>query len=121
MKKNTFISVFLFSLVFTLNAQTTYIADSRFEQKLIAMGYDDVMDHSVLTANISGVTTLDIVGLQYQEIYDLTGIEDFASLTTLYCNLNKLTTLDLSNNTNLVTVNCSQNQLTSIDVSGCLN
>ncbi len=54
-------------------------------------------------------------------IYDLTGIEDFTSLTTLYCNLNKLTTLDLSNNTNLVTLNYSQNMLTNIDVSGCIN
>jgi len=121
MKTIYFTSVLLFSLLLNLSAQTTAIPDSRFEQKLIALGYDDVPDHSVLTANISGVTTLDIVGLQFQEIYDLTGIEDFASLTTLYCNLNKLTTLDLSNNTNLVTLNCSQNMLTSIDVSGCLN
>lgn len=121
MKKIHLICTLLFSVFIHLNAQTTAIPDSRFEQKLIALGYDDVPDHSVLTANISGVTTLDIVGLQNQEIYDLTGIEDFASLQILYCNLNKLSTLDLSNNTNLVTVNCSQNMLTSLDVSGCLN
>lgn len=63
MKKIHFTSVLLFSFLLNLSAQTIAIPDSRFEQKLIALGYDDVPDHSVLTANISSVTTLDIVGI----------------------------------------------------------
>ena len=121
MKTNYTIYLVFLSLLFNLNAQTTSIPDSRFEQKLIDLGLDDVRDHSVLTANIADVKTLSIVGLQNQEINDLTGIEDFASLEELHCNLNKLTSLDLSNNTNLVKLICSQNLLTSIDLSGCLN
>ena len=50
-------------------------------------------------------------------ISDLTGIEDFISLTSLSCNDNQLTSLDLSNNTALTSLYCWQNQLTSLDLS----
>lgn len=40
---------------------TTAITDSNFEQALIDLGYDSgTVDGSVLTANISGVTTLTL-------------------------------------------------------------
>ena len=39
-------------------SQTTYVPDDNFEQALIDLGYDDTLDDYVLTANISGVTTL---------------------------------------------------------------
>jgi hypothetical protein len=35
-------------------AQNTYVPDNNFDQALIDLGYDDVLDDSVLTANISG-------------------------------------------------------------------
>ena len=50
-------------------------------------------------------------------ITDLTGIGLFTELTTLYCNSNQLTSLDLSKNPKLTFVNCTYNQLTSIDLS----
>ena len=50
-------------------------------------------------------------------ISDLSGIEAFTALTILWCEMNPLTFLDVSNNTNLTTLNCSFNQLTSLDVS----
>jgi len=50
-------------------------------------------------------------------ISDLTGIEYFSALTSLQCENNQLTTLDLSQNTVLLYFTCSNNQLTSIDVS----
>ena len=34
-------------------AQNTYVPDNNFEQALIDLGYDDALDDSVLTANIS--------------------------------------------------------------------
>ena len=34
-------------------AQNTYVPDNNFEQALIDLGYDDVLDDSVPTANIS--------------------------------------------------------------------
>jgi hypothetical protein len=50
-------------------------------------------------------------------ISDLTGIEYFTALTTLYCQDNQLTSLDVSTNTALEVLRCHNNQLTSLDVS----
>ena len=50
-------------------------------------------------------------------ISDLTGIESFTALTSLYCDNNLLTTLDLSNNTSLTTLECRNNSISSLDVS----
>jgi len=50
-------------------------------------------------------------------ISDLTGIEDFVSLTELRCQNNSLTHLNLSNNILLEYLRCSYNQLASLDVS----
>ena len=76
----------------------TYVPDDNFEQALIDLGYDNVLDDSVLTANISGVTSLSV---NNKEISDLTGIQSFAALTYLSCRDNNLTELDVSNNTAL--------------------
>ena len=92
----------------------TYIPDQNFEQELINLGYDNVIDQYVLTANISGVTDLFLNGIG---VSDLTGIEDFSSLTTLECANNQLTTLDVSQNPNLSILQCNDNQLTTLDVS----
>jgi hypothetical protein len=50
-------------------------------------------------------------------ITDLTGIECFTALTTLYCHSNQLTSLDVSQNTALTGLGFYNNQLTSLDVS----
>ena len=113
-KKTTILFVsFIFSSSFVF-AQKTYVPDDKFEQALIALGYDTTLDDSVLTANISGVTELDV---SKREISDLTGIEDFAALGYLMCYSNQLTSLDMSKNTVLYALWCSDNQLTSLDVT----
>ena len=115
--------------------QQTYVPDDNFEQELINQGYDTVLDDYVLTSNINTITFLDI---NSQLISDLSGIEGFTDLNTLWCNDNMLnsidvsnniyltelrcqgmllTSLDISNNFNLLTLECSHNQLTSLDVS----
>ena len=94
--------------------QNTYVPDNNFEQALIDLGYDDTLDDFVLTANINGVTSLDV---NAKEISDLTGIEGFTALTILQCSENALTALDVSNNTALIDLRCSYNQITSLDVS----
>ncbi|MDP6585028.1 MAG: hypothetical protein QF535_10245, partial [Anaerolineales bacterium] len=83
----------------------------------IDMGHDDVLDDYVVTDSISGVTYLNV---NNNSISDLTGIEDFTALTTLKCQDNQLTNLNLSNNTALSTLHCRRNQLTSIDLSNNL-
>lgn len=113
-KINYILFVLLFALVKT-NAQTTYVPDYNFERELINLGYDSgIPDTYVPTANISGITTLI---LECKNISDLTGIEDFVSLTKLNCYDNNITTLDLSKNTALTFLDCQINNLSSLDLS----
>ncbi len=93
---------------------TTTIPDDNFEQALIDLGYDDVPDNTVLTTNIYALSVLDISD---KNITDLTGIEDFASLTTLFCQDNLLTSIDVSQLTVLDYLRCANNQLTTLDIS----
>ena len=96
-------------------SQTTEIPDPNFEQALIDLGFDTApINGSVPTANISGVTSLNVSNYN---IADLTGIEDFIALINLNCFDNQLTSLDVSNSTALTELSCSNNQLTSLDVS----
>ncbi|MCH2044987.1 MAG: hypothetical protein MK212_12785, partial [Saprospiraceae bacterium] len=96
--------------------QTTNIPDVNFEQELISQGIDSdgIVNGQVATADIAGVTSLDV---SFRQIMDLTGIEDFISLEYLSCNNNLLTTLDLSNNPLLFHLQCRENQIISLDVS----
>ena len=115
----------LFLASFSIYAQQyTSIPDVNFENKLIALGIDSgTADGKVLTANIIKVKILD---LGTTIIYDLTGLEDFSNLETLYCSgasnpsggvTGKLTKLNVTKNTKLTTLYCSGNQLTDLDVS----
>ena len=113
MKKLLLLPLIAITLVAT--AQTTAIPDANFEQALINLGYDNVIDGGVLTANISGITSLVVQG---KGISDLKGIEDFAALTYLSCGSNQLTSLDVTQNTALTELWCEGNQLTTLDVTG---
>ena len=96
-------------------AQLTYVPDDNFEQALIDFGYDKGdLDDFVATENIIDVTYLNVEGIK---IYDLTGIEDFVSLTDLNCAYNDISSLELSTNTALTTLNCSVNLISSLDLS----
>ena len=101
----------LFLLPFFVMAQKTYVPDDNFEQALINLGYDNILDDSVLTANISIQPILDVSS---SNISDLTGIEDFTALLYLSCDWNNLTSIDVSNNTNLISLSLDYNQITSI-------
>ncbi|WP_299334210.1 T9SS type A sorting domain-containing protein [uncultured Psychroserpens sp.] len=93
----------------------TYVPDDNFEQALINLGYDSgALDDYVLTENIENITFLNVSG---NEILDLTGIEDFVSLTTLDFGENLVATVDLSNNVLLVDLDASGNMLTDMDAS----
>ena len=111
---------FIYFLVFLVieskvNAQaTTYVPDDNFEQALIDLGYDMILDDYVLTEDIITITVLDVSS---KNINDLTGIEDFTALETLHCYSNNLTVLDLSDNIILVTLDCRFNNLSSLNIS----
>lgn len=105
--------------------EETYVPDDNFEQALIDLGYDDVLDDYVLTSNIDVVESLVIID---KGITDLTGIEDFVSLVYLKTsdgaldyelkeNANQITTIDVSNNTRLEYLDLGENKLKSLDIS----
>jgi Leucine-rich repeat (LRR) protein len=96
-------------------AQTTGIPDPNFEQKLINLGYDTVIDGEVLTQNINEITSLNVSN---SNIASLQGIEDFVSLMFLQCSGNFLTELNLGTLPDLIDLRCSNNLLTSLDTSG---
>jgi len=93
----------------------TLIPDSKFEDKLIALGIDkDGKNGKVATESVSLLTSLDVSSSM---ITDLTGIQDFKSLTFLECGSNQLTSLNVSNNVSLTRLQCSSNKLTTLDLS----
>ncbi|MEM6720789.1 MAG: matrixin family metalloprotease [Bacteroidota bacterium] len=97
----------------------TAIPDANFEAALEAQGYDDISgDGQVPTHLIENLTSIDV---QYADISDLTGIEDFAAVEFIQVRNNNLTTLDLSANTALVSVAFRENSVTSLDVSNSPN
>ena len=109
------ISTLLLMIFMSLDmfSQKTYIPDDAFEQVLINLNLDIAFDDSVNTSSIDTVTSLYIPS---SGIVDLTGIEDFISLTELFCFSNEITELDLRYNPMLFELNCSNNQLVELDV-----
>ena len=72
---------------------------------------------SMLTdAKISSTKSIDIPSLN---IANLKGIEYFTALRSLYCSDNNLTSLDVSNNTELIQLECEDTPITTINASGC--
>ena len=110
--KNLFILIFVF-FVKSLYAQFTYVPDDNFEQALINLGVDSVIDDYVYTSSIDTVTVLYV---NNKNISALSGIEDFISLRELFCYTNQITTLDLSNNSQLFEVSCGSNDLSYINL-----
>jgi len=116
----------------TACTQMTYVPDDNFETYLethdangnaVAMGDatsmgDGTINDIVLTDNISGVTNLNASN---HNISDLTGIQDFSSLTLLYVIHSFLTSIDISNNIALTDLILDDNQIQSIDLSANIN
>jgi Leucine-rich repeat (LRR) protein len=135
-----FSALILSFLYVGISAQNTYVPDDSFEQYLIWLEIDDVLDDSVLTANIVDVQSLH---LGYSSIHDLTGLEGFLSLDTLsiselqnsdisyldmslvpwltyldcYNQNGQIDSINLSQNTDLKFLDVSGNSITSLDLS----
>ena len=107
-------SFLMFIVYCSLNAQQTYVPDDNFEQALIDLGYDNVLDNYVLTNNISSIDSLSIGHIN---ISDTSGIEDFISLKYLYFVNCNLTALNVNNLTHLESLNLYKNILSEIDLS----
>ncbi len=108
--------IILFMPLISMAQQQTYVPDDNFEAALEYMGIGNGIpnDDYVHTYNISDIFSLYI---SFQDISDLTGIEDFLSLRSLHVQGNQLTSIDLSNNTDLKIFYVDDNQLTQLDLS----
>jgi hypothetical protein len=102
-----------------IQAQQTFVPDDNFEAFLEGNGMGNGIpnDDYVTTANISGVGSLYCGG---NSIADMTGIEDFVSLSTMYCFDNNLTQLDVNNCPGLSDLRCYNNDILGLDLSNCL-
>jgi hypothetical protein len=109
----------LMFVTFSSLGQYTSIPDPNFEQALIDLGYDNVIDGQVLTNNINSITNLNLMGdlALGGNITDLTGIEDFTQLGTLNCSFNPISVLNLSNNDSLTHIICNNCQINQLYVS----
>ncbi|MBF4483817.1 LamG-like jellyroll fold domain-containing protein [Flavobacterium sp. CSZ] len=108
------------SAMYTPGEQPAYtlIPDPSFEQKLINLKLDSFpVDGKILTSNINTLTSLNV---SKSNISDLTGIQDFVSLTNLNCSQNSLKALNVSKNTALTVLDCNNNQIANLDVSNNL-
>ena len=106
--------------------QNVNIPDAIFKAYLVNItaintNADNEIQVSEASVYNGGISLLQEPGASFGglNITDLTGIEAFVSLTSLYCYDNQLTSLDVSTCTALTDLTCSFNQLTSLDVSGC--
>ena len=86
--------------------------DANFRDYLSNMPFGK--DGVITESEIKDIKELDIVA---RNISDLQGIEFFTALKRLNCNGNKISSLDVSKNTELIGLQCDENQLTSLDIS----
>lgn len=96
-------------------AQIVNIPDANFKSGLIAdTNINTNGDTEIQVSEAEVVTSLDLSG---QFILSLEGIQYFTSLNYLDCSNSQLTSLNVTQNTNLLSINCNSNQITSIDLS----
>ena len=91
----------------------TNFPDDRF-RSYVLNNCDTDKDTYLSDEEIAEVTNINVFRLG---ITSLQGIEFFTELTTLACESNQLTALDVSGNTKLTSLECYGNQLTALNVS----
>ncbi|UOX33308.1 T9SS type A sorting domain-containing protein [Flavobacterium sediminilitoris] len=118
---------------FFMCAQNVNLPDINFKTKLLTANQGNTIAKDLtgewfkIDANDDGeiqvieAEEVSYLNLNNSNISDLTGIENFISLTGLNCFTNELTSLNVSNLINLKTLHCGANQLTSLDVTGLIN
>ncbi|MDG2397087.1 MAG: hypothetical protein P8M03_05485 [Flavobacteriaceae bacterium] len=107
------------------DSERIFIPDDNFENALISLGYDDLLDDYVDNENIENIEKLDIRGggnwvndlKLLNEITDLTGLNGFKGLTYLRINIFPIKKYDFSVHPNLINVYASYCNLESLDVS----
>ena len=126
MKKN-YIIISLLLLSLALQSQTINIPDVKFKNALLYTLSVDTTGDGVFNSTIDTNNDNEIqiseaeaaLGLDVGifNISSLEGIQYFKNIEILYCDYNKLTSIDISKNTKLKFFECTLNQLTNLDIS----
>lgn len=126
MKKHTLHLGVLLALVMLLVTMSVPAFAETGDVEINGTNFPDANFRAIVSSfDVDGSNTLsatEIAAVKYLSCYnkkvkDLTGIEHFTALTTLQCDYNELTALDISKNTALTILTCVKNQLTVLDVS----
>lgn len=92
------------------------IPDENFKQCLLSNPTINTNgDEEIQTAEVRSFD--GVVDCSGKNIQSLKGLEHIPNLTSLYCQDNQITTIDLTSNTKLINVNCGNNNLSSINLS----
>ena len=91
---------------------TVYIPDANFKAYLLGE-FDANGDNEISLEEAETIREINISASLLQ-VKSMAGIEYFSNLETLDCSYNRVTSLDLANNTKLKEVNVSNNKLTSL-------
>ena len=100
---------FVFAFIsFTSYSQIVEIPDNDFEQTLIDLKIDsdNTVNGYLLKSDAQLVTFLDVSN---KNIKDLTGIEEFTSLSYFECRDNPLSNIDFSHNISITNLFCDVN------------
>ena len=112
MKTKLFYTFILLS-VFTVKAQNVNIPDANFKAYLLANFQINLnKDNEISLAEATNTTA--IISVRDKAITNLKGIEAFVNITSLRCDKNFITSLDLSKNTKLTNLIAKDNQLNTI-------
>ena len=98
---------------FNISIDETTFPDEVFRNHMLSLdfGHDGVLSPSEIM-EVTGFDLVDVIGIS-----DLTGIEHFSELHSLYCQNNQITKLDVSKNTKLAVLWCFGNRLAELDLS----
>jgi Leucine-rich repeat (LRR) protein len=123
LRKNKMKNLILIAIISTFSgliniasAQNVTIPDANFKAALVAN--TAINTNSDTEIQVTEATSFaGTMNVGYLNITDLTGIEAFTAVDSLICNVNQLTSIDISTCTALRYLNCDYNALTSLDVS----
>ena len=99
MKKLTFLTAILLALPMIGFGQNVNIPDAIFKAYLVGnFAINTNGDNQIQVSEASAFS--DTINCSYMNISNLTGIQAFTALTSLFCNNNQLTSLDVRNGNN---------------------
>jgi hypothetical protein len=114
----SFLSILIwlnFGLASDCSAQIITIPDPNFKAALLRDPSINLNQNSEI--ELQEAVAADTLWVDFNEINDLKGIENFVNLQFFSCSNNKLTKVDFSANTKLKLLNVGNNQLNGIDLS----